>query len=655
LAFGAECDVNHCLVTNHQLEFFGESAGAIMKIPSSLKKGRFFSKLFATVSRQFQSGQSAAPPTGKTQNSKAQPSQVQSTQGARSPIPPARVSQLQIQGLPDQSRAQVGSRPQIGSLPQVGSKPQVGSRPQIGSRHQIGGSPQHPLNRKFRPQSGLPLLPLFLTPSVLAVGAWASMVTVPRAPDCRQPSWLMNDGSRLYCANQTARTGNVPALTSALTMVSGWSKDHPLYNQANRLAEEWSVSVLIAARQQAEQGNFQRAKELAQLIPKSVSTHQEAQQLFSFWDTSGDEGKTLLKAAESALKQLDWARARANARMMMGLRNQQWQAQAQKIIQITAVEETAWNQLLRAEDFASYKSPTDLVEAIQIAQKLTAGTAAYQEAQAKLKDWNKQLLEFALARQQAGDVTGAVELLSKVTPDTAKAAGVQDLMQLGKAEEVAKPDNFWGYLHALALSQQIPPQTNISNLAESQRQRWQQQVQNRAQLQLANWLASGQNMVGYRLAISQANLIGTDQPQHQQSRELVNRWQQQVSRLEDQPYLNAAVALSQRKQYRQAIAAAQVIRPQRPLYEQAQQQIWAWQGELQGVVDRPILDRAEELARIGSYNQAIALANQISPDRVIYREAQRKIDGWRQTLYEIEAAPRSTALRPCTDTLMTAP
>jgi hypothetical protein len=633
-----------------------------MKIPSSLRQGQFFAKILETVLPQSNSA------SGSQANSQSTPSSTPQPDSSPSPqVPPFPLTSHQPDSIfnldpfttdpfsndPWEDLTQPSLTP--ASQPQVSTGQVLAGQPLATAEGMISSSspaqpapqsaPQPPIPHrrlppKRHPRYGLPLLPLFLTPAVLAVGAGVSMFTVPKMPDCRQPGWLMTDGNRLYCANQAARSGNLPALTSALALVSGWSKDHPLYNQANNLAEEWSISILMVARNHAKQGNFQRAKELAQLIPNTVSSHQEAQQLYSFWDTNADEGKRLFQAAQSALKQSNWELARANAKMLMSVGSSRWQAQAQKLLEIVAVEEVAWNQLVRAEDLARYESPSDLVEAIKLLQKLTSGTAAYQEAQKRLKEWHQKLIEFALARQQAGDIAGATELLSQVAPDTAKAAGVQDLMQLGKAESAAKQDNLWGYLQAVALSQQIPAQTTVSSLAETQRQNWQQQVQNRAQMQLANWLASSQNWLGYRLAVGQANLIAANQPQHQQSREAVNRWQQQIGRIEDQPYFNAAMALGQQKKFQQAIQTAQLIAPQRPLYQQAQQQIWAWQGELQAVVDRPILDRAEGLANIGEYYQAISLANKIGSDRVLFREAQDKVYSWQRRIDEIEAARR---------------
>ena len=112
----------------------------------------------------------------------------------------------------------------------------------------------------------------------------------------------------------------------------------------------------------------------------------------------------------------------------------------------------------------------------------------------------------------------------------------------------------------------------------------------------------------------------------------------------DQPLLDQAVALAQQGDLNAAVATAEKIAADRVLYPEAQEAIAEWIAEQQIAEDQPILEAAKDLAQEEKFSEAIAKAAQIGYGRALYAEARTLIDQWSAELSPIAPAPQPEEL-----------
>ncbi|HEY9647698.1 MAG TPA: hypothetical protein V6C88_15085, partial [Chroococcidiopsis sp.] len=144
--------------------------------------------------------------------------------------------------------------------------------------------------------------------------------------------------------------------------------------------------------------------------------------------------------------------------------------------------------------------------------------------------------------------------------------------------------------------------------------------------------------------LQKAMSIATNIPQGRalwdEAQAAIAQWQGQIETIQDKPILEEAQDLAQKGELRQAIRVASRIDSDRALHEQAQAAIAIWRTkirETQIAQDRPILDEAYELAAKERYTLAIERASAIAPERALYDEARSAIATWSDRRAELRA------------------
>lgn len=143
-------------------------------------------------------------------------------------------------------------------------------------------------------------------------------------------------------------------------------------------------------------------------------------------------------------------------------------------------------------------------------------------------------------------------------------------------------------------------------------------------------------------AIATAQKIGVDRPLYNQVRELISSWQLEI---EDVQHLDKARELAQPgtvADLTAAITEASMIPQANPRSAEARQEINRWQGQVETFEDQPFLNQAEQLALSGQVSDlqaAINEASKINQGRALYREARRKIRAWTRQIQTIEDQP----------------
>ena len=184
---------------------------------------------------------------------------------------------------------------------------------------------------------------------------------------------------------------------------------------------------------------------------------------------------------------------------------------------------------------------------------------------------------------------------------------------------------------AIAIAKQIPASTSLKSEA--------QDFVSVAEAWRSAWTGT---ILGLEGAIAQAQNVGSDRPLYNKAQELITTWQLEI---EDLTHIDRARELAQGgtvDDLAAAIAEAQLIPDTNPRASEAKQDIDSWRGQVESIQDRPYLDRAEKLASsedINSLQAAINEASQIPSDRALYRRAQRRIRTWTGKIEQIQDQP----------------
>lgn len=485
----------------------------------------------------------------------------------------------------------------------------------------------------------------------VGTAAFLWLTTPPPSPDCQKLSPLATDMEQLLCAQESARTGDLPKVLAGLELVALWTPDHPLYREAQRLVAEWSDPVLAAAQQRIERSDLRGAIDLASRIPKTSPLYKEAQASIVEWKRYWQKGETISTAARKAMQAQNWQLARERIEALKGFRQDHWRFErARALSSLLDAERQGRRLLLQAQALSNGGQPAQLGAAIARLSRIDTRTYAWAAAQKPMKQWSEILLAQGWQQWQQGKLNNAMTLALPVLKNPTLAQTAQELLWLSQASKHAlgstttlKPTlpQLWNLSAAISTLQLIPSTSRYSSRAQSMLKHWQAQLQDFALLQVAWGIGDIAHPAAKQLAIWQANQVTNDRPRRAQAQTLVSYWQVGIRRLEDQPYLLSARQLAEPgtiAALRSAIARVQLITPARPSRKEAQTLVANWTQRIQAIEDQPMLDQAFALANQGNLPAAIQVASAIAPGRSLYSQAQSAIWGWQASIQAAEQA-----------------
>ncbi|MGI0484693.1 hypothetical protein ACN4EK_04590 [Pantanalinema rosaneae CENA516] len=477
------------------------------------------------------------------------------------------------------------------------------------------------------------------------------LATPPPSADCTKISVLSPDMERLYCAQEAARSGDLPQLLAGLKFLEQWTPDHPLHKEAQKSIDEWSEAILQIAQQRIEQSDLKGAVDLAKQIPKSSPIYQDAQTVIAQWQTLWQRGEAITTKARNAMKQQRWDEASQHIASLREINHDYWRYQRPQLLSRQLLTEQQARRLFTdAKNLAVYGSPTDLGAAIGAALKIDATTYTWAEARSIVKQWSETLLALGVQRWRQNNPEAAIAVIQPVTLNPELAQAAYDLMGLSYARQFAVTggaslmpsfNQIGNLTTAVALASVIPADSRYYPLAQASIKEWQTQLQDSTQLQLANVIAQTGQTLSYDVAIAQAQQITPDRPRRIPAQTLVAMWRNTKQQVEDRPYLLYAQQLAEPGTLvalKAAIAQANQIATGRALRGTAQTLVREWYQGIQTIEDQPILDRAWALAGQGNLNSAIQAAATIAPGRSLYWQAQNAIGDWQAQIRAAQAA-----------------
>jgi hypothetical protein len=479
----------------------------------------------------------------------------------------------------------------------------------------------------------------------VGVMAYFWLAGLPPLPNCRDITTLSPDAHRLYCAQETARSGKLEDLLAGIALVKNWSPSHPLYKDAQQSLAKWSRLVVLIARDKMNQNDFKGAMTALNQIPPVSPVYSEAQKTAAEWQQQWQKGEAISAKAAEAMKQQDWRSAFDSVTELGYLDHDYWRLQqADSLAKQILMQKESYEALKQAKKLAKKLMPDQLGEAIQLLQSVVPESDAWSESQQLLSDWSQTLVNIAMKRWQEGDTSGALQLAQQVPLDLKLPTEAADLVKLSHAYELFKDSQtesklswqqLWNLLEATTGVSQIQPSSPFYSEAQTKLQDWQTQLQDLQQLQFATMVADLGQKPTLNYAIDQAKQISSNHQRYSQAQTMIANWQTQIERLEDIPYLQRAqqfAASNQIPDLQLAIAQAQVIPSQRSIWSEVQTQIAVWQRQIETIEDQPLMDRAQAFAKANQLDQAIDAAAEIRPNRALYDQAQAAITTWKDKI-----------------------
>ncbi|MCS6812369.1 MAG: hypothetical protein NZ772_02170 [Cyanobacteria bacterium] len=515
---------------------------------------------------------------------------------------------------------------------------------------------------------------------------------LPEPTDCKQLSGFVTDRDRLVCANKLAQSGRLRDLLLALDVVQPWTTDHPLYPEALRLKGQWSQMIMNRARNYLYRNDLRKAVMIARQVPPTSPIYQEAQATIAVWQRDWDKGYDLHRQAVAAIKARQWAQADLIARRYVEVDNDYWRSRLSVTLQQISLDEVDWNRLRLARQLASSGDPRRLVNAITAAQQISPQGHFGADARADIDQWSQKLLAVAIKEVQRGKFAEAATIADAIPDDSVVGRDARRLLQVARSlaslnsvrVKVADlPTRLWEYSVTLQLASQVQSDQTLYQVIRDRLPALEHQFEDMLTLQSAILTSTIRHPIALRLAVDKAKQIEKDRPLRPKAQAKAAEWNSEILRIQARPYLEAArrlaaegtldaikaaiakadkiptnhplygeaqaairqyrtkleilrdngileqvKALALSKKFTEALVRLDDIQPDRPLYQDAEVLRQDILTQLQISEDQPILDQANTLAKAQNYTEAINLADQISPDRALYSEAQALISRW---------------------------
>ncbi|MBD2090295.1 chromosome segregation ATPase [Microcoleus sp. FACHB-1515] len=462
----------------------------------------------------------------------------------------------------------------------------------------------------------------------------ALLLKLPALPNCPSIFWPTASARlRFYCADLAANKQTVDDLLEAIKLINSLPADHPLRPEINRQIETWATDILNLAEAAFNNGKLDEAIATARRIPANTSAHSLVEDRIKKWQDIWQKADSLYQGAQNALKAQDLQKAFTLAVQLLDVENEYWRTTKYRELNgLIAMYREDGNKLGRARSLIDRGGKENLLEAVKLIEEIKSNSPLYAEADKVMAELGQKMLDFASAALDRQDWEGALDVLRQI-PERAKLqAQVQDFRDLAEAQRQAWGGTVADLEAAIVQAQRLAPDRPLYDRAQSLIGRWRLEIEAVGYLERARQLAEPGGLGDLTSAISEASMVRQGNPRRAEARRLIADWSQRVEDMQDRPRLDQAEQLAipgDMASLQAAIAEASQIRPGRTLYPQARERIRDWTSQIQTMQDRPILDRARQLALSGNLPEAIQTVESIASGRALSREAQTDLRDWR--------------------------
>jgi hypothetical protein len=474
---------------------------------------------------------------------------------------------------------------------------------------------------------------LVLASGGIGFTATSSLLELPKTPNCPKIFWPIASASmRLYCAELEADKGTVEGLLEAVNLVEALSDNHPLRAEIDKKVENWAVEILDIAEKEYNDGDLKNAIATARKIPNNVQAYNVVAERITEWQSTWTEAEKNFTTGQDRLRESEWNLAFREAVKLLYIDNQYWSTtKYEELTEDIKLAQKESKKLDAAYVLLKKDGIDNWLEAVEDAEKIAPTSYAYQEAQnliGKAKEKIIKHVETAIDKRNWQDLLYVTDRLPE---SIAVQEDVEDWQTIASAGSDAEIGSTESLQSAILTAQEIKPSRPLYQLAQDLVGRWQTEIEDVALLEKAREIAQLGTVSDLNAAIAQAELIPQNNPRYQEALKEIGSWTSQVQTIEDRPVLDRAEELAINgtiPALQEAISQASLIGRDRALYEEARDRVSQWQSTIEEQQDRPYLDQAYSLASNRDYPAAIQAARQIQRGRSLYQEARSNIAEW---------------------------
>jgi hypothetical protein len=477
----------------------------------------------------------------------------------------------------------------------------------------------------------------------IGIASAVSLFRIPNLPNCRAIVWLTASATtRIQCAEAYANQGTVDGYLDAIALVEELPEDHPLRGDIDQRVEVWAERILDLAEQTFQAGQLQEAIGIAQRIPNHTGAADVVNDRVIRWKEVWESAEAIYAAAEQELNALEFQNAFSQAIKLLDVGNEYWKTVKYDELSnaISAAREDL-NELGRAKRLAKQRTLKSMQEAIEIAESIDKDSPLYKESQTLIRMFGRDLMAMAEDALERRDANLADKMLAAIPVKLRMGEEIADMRIIIEATKLTWQGGVLGLEGAIVRLQSIGNDRPLYPKAQTLMRRWQDEADGLAKLEWAREVALPGTVADLQAAINEAEQISPDNPVWKDAQSEIKQWRTQIQTAEDRPFLAQADQLAQVGDLQGAVSAARQIAPGRALYSEAQDKIETWRSQIQRNEDGPILAEAKQLATLGQYQEAIAVASRIRSGRALYADAQSDISTWRSRIQGQEDLQRA--------------
>lgn len=476
--------------------------------------------------------------------------------------------------------------------------------------------------------------------------ALALLLQLPSLPNCPRIFWPTASASlRMYCAQLAANKQTVADLVEAIELVNSLPADHPMRGEVDRSIEQWATDLMRLTEELFNQGQLEEAIDALDQIPPNATAHKLVQEKITEWREIWADAEEIYEKSEAAIQKDNLQLAFSEAIRLLEVDNTYWQTvkfrELNDLITAARLED---GKIARARILARRGGSTNLIEATKILETISEKSPSFKEVRQLMRQFGRQLLQLAERQIQQGDAQAAIAIARQISPRSGLEKEAQDFVELAIAQSQAWQGTAADLEGAILQAQRLESDRPLYQRAQNLIRRWQLEIQDVTHLERAQQLAAPGSIGDLTAAIAEARLVPEGNPRSEQARSLVREWVARIQTTEDQPLLDEADRLASQggvNSLQAAINRAGRIGRGRALHADAQQRIRRWQEDVERIQDQPFIDEARRLAALGDLTGAIATASQVDAGRALSGEARSSMQSWQRQLNAQSAMQRA--------------
>lgn len=461
-----------------------------------------------------------------------------------------------------------------------------------------------------------------------------SLFRMPSSPNCRTIFWPTASASlRLQCAEIYAEQGDAKSLLAAINLVDQLSEDHPLRQDIiNRRIDDWANSLLDLAERSFEEGDIEGAINHAKEIPARAAASKVVEDRIIRWKEIWGEGADIFAKAIKSLKEKNFQAAFTLSVALLDVDNQYWSTEKYgdltQLISLAREDERTLSKALASAKTGTLKG---FSSALNELEEITEESVFYEEAQKERKNIANSMLlasEQLLADRRP---VSARAMLNAIPRDAGLREEVADLQIFAMAYQQASMSTIGGLEAAIDQMERLGKTRPFYARGQRLIAQWQQEIREIGLLTQARERALRGSTTDLSAAIAIAEQIPRSSTQSEAASEQIRKWRARVETVQDRPILERATQLAAGgtpDDLRAAIQEARKISSRRTLGPEAAEQIADWRNRIQRIEDQPLLEQARRRALTGDVAGAIAIASRIAEGRALYSTAQSEISRW---------------------------